>query len=366
MRLSPKKIVVIMPISFSAVNPSTSKLKNGLGSGKLKTIIAILSFAGFAIVAEPVHADIMYVAGVGNLVTEQAEPGFEGVEKISSTGTDQSTIAAGTGADAIAFDNSGNLYVAENAENRIEKFSSTGADLGTFAVTASSTPQQGGNGDVLSMAFDSSGNLYVADDVANAIEEFSPTGTLLNTITSPGVLQPTSIAFDSSGNLYVAQYGYYWIERFSSTGVDLGAFASTGTSNTNGAFSIAFDSAGNMYVAYLYSDTIEKFSPTGVDLGVFAKELPGSEPIGLAFDSAGNLYVSNFIGYIEKFSSTGADLGTFASGSVSAGERDIAFTNDAGVPLALPPAVPEPSTLVLGLTGFAGLAGVLLIRRRKA
>ena len=58
------------------------------------------------------------------------------------------------------------------------------------------------------MAFDSSGNLYVANGgaVSGTVSEFTP-GSTTPTATLTGLNGPEALAFDSSGNLYVANGG---------------------------------------------------------------------------------------------------------------------------------------------------------------
>jgi len=60
------------------------------------------------------------------------------------------------------------------------------------------------------LAFDSSGNLYVADSNNNAIEEFNSSGTMESTFANVGAnTSPHGLAFDSSGDLYVTNFSHY-------------------------------------------------------------------------------------------------------------------------------------------------------------
>ena len=57
--------------------------------------------------------------------------------------------------------------------------------------------------DPVALAFDSSGNLYVANQDGNTVSKFAP-GSTTASATLTGLNRPDALAFDSSGNLYVA------------------------------------------------------------------------------------------------------------------------------------------------------------------
>ncbi len=266
--------------------------------------------------------------------------------------TGAATTFASTGLSfpvGLAFDTSGNLYVANSfpsGSESIREFSPSGHDLGNFASTGLSDPY--------GLAFDAAGNLYVSNTEVfgpsrNTIHEFSRSGQDLGTFAS-GLTDPKGLAFDAAGNLYVADSVN--VHRFSPSGKDLGIFASAGIFVPE---QLAFDRYGNLYVANLGFNNVREFSPSGQDLGVFASA-GLSFPQGLAFDAAGNLYVSTFSGgtfggTIREFSPSGQDLGVFAQ------SFDPAF-------LAFGPSVvPEPSSFVLASLGIAGLAFVACWRR---
>ena len=203
----------------------------------------------------------------------------------------------------MAFDSSGNLYVANNQGNTIEKFSQSGADLGVFASHGLNYPT--------GLAFWGD-TLYVANDGNNSIESFDSNGNDLGPY-ELGLNSPQGLVFDGSGNLFVANTGggtpgNGTIEEFDREGYDLGVFAA-GLNDPEG---LAFDSFGNLYVADHGDNSVERFAPDGNDGGTLSSA-GFNAPWGLAFDARGNLYVSNEgNGIIEEFSSTGADLGEFA------------------------------------------------------
>jgi DNA-binding beta-propeller fold protein YncE len=235
------------------------------------------------------------------------------------------------------------------------------------------------------IAFDQYGNLYVANSGNSTITEITPGG--LSKIYAAGLNNPNGLAFDASGNLYVAANDSIMVVTPEGA---ISTFASHdgGYDNLNNPIGLAFDASGNLYVANQGINTIEKFTPSGVG-AVFASN--GSNPAdpanpeglygpaGLAFDSSGDLYVANYshagpigtgISYIDEFSPSGALINAFTNNTadtVGGMElRDggyVAITTNAGTPVLQ--SVPEPSALgllALGTVAFLGFAG---IKRRR-
>ena len=79
---------------------------------------------------------------------------------------------------ALAFDSSGNLYVANDGNNTVSKFAP--------GSTTPSATYSAGLSDPVALAFDSSGNLYVANDGNNTVSEFAPGSTTPSATYSPG------------------------------------------------------------------------------------------------------------------------------------------------------------------------------------
>ena len=290
------------------------------------------------------YGGTILVANQGNQVGDTSAKvlGFD------LSGTQTAAISGFTTPTGLAFDSSGNLYVADFATGQINKFSSSGASLGAFASGLNSPTE---------ITFDSAGDLFVSNTFANGVEEFSPSGLDLGVFAS--LSSPRGIAIDSQGRIYVASQLTDVIYRFNAdgSGQTVWATKADGISNPRG---LAFDSAGNLYVSSsgFPGDTpssIVKISPDGLTKSTFATDSSGYNDI--VFDTLGNLYVTNFFGnVIQEYSSSGTNLGVFASaGLVHPG--GLAFDpNDFTVT-----SVPEPASAVL-LT-FGLIAGIELRRR---
>src|SRR5215467_12246859 len=113
-----------------------------------------------------------------------------------------------------------NDHTGYTRPDTIEKFDlETGADLGPFAAhTGLSLP----NG----LAFDASGNLYVANYGDNTIEKFTPDG-VGSVFANTGLNGPWGLVFDKAGNLYAANYWGNSVSKITPAGV-VSTFFSTG------------------------------------------------------------------------------------------------------------------------------------------
>jgi secreted PhoX family phosphatase len=325
------------------------------------------------------RADDVYVGfeNSNDVVEEFNSSGASGinVDIGSVPGTTSSTSVP----NGMAFDASGNLYVANFSSNSITEFTSTGPK-----VFATGLDMPAG------IAFDKYGDLYVANNGNGTIMEINPAG--VSKVYAAGLSNANGLAFDASGNLYVAANDSIKVVSPSGT---ISTFASPdgGYDNLNNPIGLAFDSSGNLYVANQNINTIEKFSPSGVGT-VFASNGsdPGNpanpdglhNPAGIAFDSSGDLFVANYghtqvdgepyegygISYIDEFSATGSLIDAFTNNPAVTVDgfnlRDgayIAITTDAGTPLLQ--AVPEPSAAGLMVPGMATLLGFARLKRRR-
>ena len=166
----------------------------------------------------------------------------------------------------VATDPSGDVYVADEFNQRIDEFSAAGAFIKAYGwgvsdgasqfETCTSTCQAGIGGggagqldDPEGVATDSSGDVYVADDNNSRIDEFSAAGAFIKaygwgvadgaskfeTCTSTcqagieggGAGQlfiPWDVATDSSGDVYVADLGNERIDEFSAAGAFIEAY----------------------------------------------------------------------------------------------------------------------------------------------
>jgi|GEM_PF-1688546 hypothetical protein len=278
-------------------------LFGSIQTDRWKTLVYAVLLVPVALGAQ---ADTLYVS---------ANPGIDEVTASGNVSTFYSSPYFLTG---LAFDTSGNLFVAGDEGSDIGKISPSG-NRTTFATGLIPNDFEG-------LAFDPSGSLYATDD--GNILKFTANGSYTTLGTSP---LSYGLTFDKGGDLFVAGQNGSQIIEHSPTGAS-SIFASGGTAFND----LAFDSSGNLFVTD-FSGYVYKFTPAGVE-SVFASGLSG--PYGLAFDSSGNLFVSEYQGNdIIEFTPSGQES-TFATGLIN--PRFIAIEP-----------VPEPSIWLLITLGMA-------------
>src|SRR5207248_3768872 len=122
--------------------------------------------------------------------------------RVSADGAIGTVLATFTGrAAGVGIDPNGDFYTALPGLNKIEKVTRIGGVVTDFAA---GTPMQ----QPINVIVDSAGNVFVGDNAADKIFKFSPKGVLIGTFNlprpSPTLLQSIAMTFDSSGNLIVA------------------------------------------------------------------------------------------------------------------------------------------------------------------
>ena len=192
---------------------------------------------------------------------------------------------------ALAFDHSGNLFVADHAAQTIFKF----APDGTRSVAVTGVHLSDGNG----LAFDAANNLFVLSPsgeyhVGGTILKFSPDGTRSTFATGVGL--PCSLAIDPSGNLFVSDWDTGSIYKLTPKG-EKSTFATTEIAAKN----LACDQPGNLFVGVPLKRSIFKYEPGGAKSDFATNIIVNT----LAVDKAGNVYVGDTGNTIFKFTSAG-------------------------------------------------------------
>ena len=174
--------------------------------------------------------------------------------------------------------------------------------LGYFAT--------GGTGDgemiwPVGIAVDRDDNVYISDEALQRISIFDKKGHFLDKWGATGkgdgqFDRPAGIAFDREDNLLVVDGLNNRIQRYSRDGRFLGAWGrgGSGDGEFNVPWGITVDRAGNVCVADWRNDRIQKFDPDGNHLATFGASGQGggqfSRPAGVAVDGEGCIYVADW------------------------------------------------------------------------
>lgn len=185
-------------------------------------------------------------------------------------------FAAGFGGPAaMAFDDVGNLFVAELGADQVSRVTPDGT-ASVFATGIASP---------LGLAFDGFGDLLVASGDDATVYKISSVGDVTPFIT--GLTFPWWATTGPDGSIWVSDPGDATILRYDAFGTFQESFDVAGADG--GAFFMAFSPAGELHFVNAPFDAIYKLAG-GQPVLVFAGQ-PFVE--GFAFDSDGNLYVAS-------------------------------------------------------------------------
>jgi uncharacterized protein (TIGR03437 family) len=303
----------------------------------------------------------------------------------------------------VIFDSSGLLYISDTVNNRIRQVNLSTGIISLFA--GNGTQGYAGDGTAVTLiaggavelfgptgiAFDGSGNLYIADYFNYVIREVNTKGIIttvagdnslpagfagdLGPATAAKLSRPSGVAVDSAGNMYIADPDNNVVRVVCQTqtpiacqGVaagDINTFAGnelTGYGYTgdggpptkallNNPVAVLLDPAGNLYISDSGNSVIRKVTPglngiittvagngscltegmgQGCNFGysgdgAAATSADLSDPKGLAIDSAGNLYIADHDNSVIRM--VDAQKGNIYT---IAGNHTFGFTGDGG------------------------------------
>ena len=250
-----------------------------------------------------------------------------------------------------AFDNFGNMYIAQNSNNTIRKIDISG----TITTIAGKNGVIGYSGDggpatnallyhPTSIAIDNNNNIYFADANGNFIRKIDPAG-IITTVsgqatTNCGVGEGGNLAlakfqaisamtFDQFNNLYIADFGCNTIRKVNALGI-ITTVAGNGTLGFSGdggpatqarlayPCKVAVDNAGNIYIPDAQNHRIRKVSTTGIITTIAGTGVQGYSgdggpainakiafPGSVVIDNTNNLYFGDYNNVIRKIDLSG-------------------------------------------------------------
>ena len=239
------------------------------------------------------------------------------------------TNARLSGPIGVAVDASGNLFIADSPNHRIRKVNAKGI---ISTVAGNGAPVYSGDGGAATnaslnnpygVAVDALGNLFVADQGNQRIRKVDVNG-IITTVAGNGTadysgdggpatnagLYPFGVAVDTSGNLFIADHLNQRIRKVDRNG-------------------IITTVAGNGKITTRQSNTFGTYSGDGG----LATNAGLSNPVGVAVDSSGNLFIADSGNDVIRKASFFAGLPNLTLTNISAanqGNYDVIVINAYG------------------------------------
>ena len=343
-------------------------------------------------------------------------------------------------------DSSGNLFIADQFNHRIRKVDTSGiittvAGTGTDGFSGDGGPATNAQLDgPTGVAVDSSGNLFIADEGNERIRKVNTSGNISTVAgdgtdgfsgdggpaTSAQLDRPKAVAVDSIGNLFIVDQLNNRIRKVDTSGNistvagggsgGLGDGSAATSAQLGGPQGVAVDSSGNVFIGDTSNDRVRKVAAAPrTDLAVTMTDLP--DPIHTGNNLTYSITITNngpntansvivtdtlpsgvtFVsatpgqGSCSGTSAVTCNLGTLANGatatvtivttvtatsgsfsntaSVSATEDDPTSGNDsatANTSILAPGAIPSLSTGgLVALSVLMAVAGLVMLRRRS-
>jgi trimeric autotransporter adhesin len=210
------------------------------GDGGLARLALLNSPRGVAIDA----SGNIYIADTDNRCIRMVTKSTGIISTVAGTGSSSYSGDGGLATSAklyypygVAIDASGNIYIADAGNNRIRMVTKSTGIISTVAGTGSSG-YSGDGGLAISaqlydpsgVAFDASGNIYIADTINHCIRMVTKSTGIISTVagtgsygysgdgglaTSTALRSPEGVAIDASGNIYIADTKNQRIRMFS-------------------------------------------------------------------------------------------------------------------------------------------------------
>ena len=168
---------------------------------------------------------------------------------------------------SIAVNSKDNLFISDEATNKITVMSKEGNYISSFGEFGSDNGQfDGPNG----LAFDHDDNLYVVDHRNGRVQVFDEDGKFIRKFGKPGDLSgelnlPWGITIDSKNNLYIADWGNHRIQEFSNDGDFIKSIGSYGKKDTDliHPSDVAVDLKGKVFVTDWGNHRFKAFNQNG-------------------------------------------------------------------------------------------------------
>ncbi len=230
---------------------------------------------------------------------------------------------------ALAFNGSGDVFVADSEDDVVDEFAASGSGDPLVEFTGDGTAAESFYTE--GIAINASGDLFVAEGEREVVYEFEPAGGLLREIngdkTAGGSFYAYAVAVNASGDLYVADPEHNVVDEFEPS-----AFESSPTGAPTKEYPVSEPvyiavnaNTGDLYVTgYEAGKTVlSVFEPSGASLAFDSTGTPQGtafSPGALAVAPSGEVYIVDTVNLlVDRFSSTGAYLSQFEGGATPQG-----------------------------------------------
>ena len=269
-------------------------------------------------------------------------------------------------AGAVAADTAGNFFIADSANDRVREVNASGV-ISTIAGGGNDGFSGDGGAATNASLFnpaavtvDGSGNLYIADEANERIRQVGYNGVISTVAgngtngysgdggaaTNASLSSPSGVAVDAWGNLYIADEGNNRIRQVGVNGVILtvagngtNGFSGDGGPAVNASLSspadVAVDALGNVFIADSGNIRIRKVSMGVITTvaghgyaGYYGDGGPATNaileaPASVAVDASGNLFIADGTEHVREVS-VGGIISTVA------GNAGLGYSGDGG------------------------------------
>jgi len=318
-------------------------------------------------------AILIFVFGLGFCSGAQTINTIAGNGNIGYSGDSNLATQAQLNALGVTIARDGQIYIPDAANNRVRKI-----NLGDSIFTVAGTGTAGYNvdsGDALTtllynptgVAVDTLGNLYIADQHNQRIRKVDTAG-VMTVIAGTGITgfsgddsaavnarlnNPIAVATDTFGNIFVVDYGNSRIRKINAAGI-ISTVAGTGVVGHTGdggpavaatldtPTCVVADLQGNLYIADRGNNCIRKVDTAGI-ISNYAGSATGNygfggdggaataallaHPYGIALDQYGHLYIADEENQRIRMINGSGNINTIA------GSGALSFCGDGGDPL---------------------------------